>query len=202
MRAAIGFSRPLDLEGAFILGLLHPTPVVSVEPAALSDERLLSNLLELYIHDLSDVFLHVELGVDGRFGYPQLSRYWSEPDSRFPFLIRAGDAIAGFVLATRGSAAPEEPDVFDVAEFFVLRRFRRAGVGRRAAFLLWDRLPGEWTVRVATGNAGALEFWRGVVGDYAQAVSESSTTKGPHTWCVFRFHLHGESTSGPRLPGS
>ena len=37
--------------------------------------------------------------------------------------------------------------MLDVAEFFVLRRYRRSGVGRSAAFLIWKHFPGTWTVR-------------------------------------------------------
>jgi predicted acetyltransferase len=124
---------------------------VLLEAAAPGDAGLLANLLELYIHDLSEVF-PVELGADGRFGYETLPGYWSEPDRRFPFLIRLGGRLAGFVLVTRGVLPSNDPDVFDIAEFFVLRRFRRLGVARRAAFLVWDRFPGRWTVRVSEGK--------------------------------------------------
>ena len=103
---------------------------VVLESATLRDAAVLSNLLELYSHDLSDVFA-LEPGVDGRFGYEKLPLYWSEPESRFPFLIRAGTRLAGFALVTRGSPASDDCDAFDIAEFFVLRRHRRSGVGRR-----------------------------------------------------------------------
>ena len=63
--------------------------------------------------------------------------------------------MAGFSFVTRGSPASDDPETLDVAEFFVLRGWRRSGVGRRAAPLLWDRLPGPWTVRVSTGTGPA-----------------------------------------------
>lgn len=156
---------------------------VSLDVATRSDSAVLSNLLELYIHDLSAVFPHVELGPDGRFGYPRLPLYWSEPDRRFAFLIKCEGRVAGFVLAARDAA-----DVLDIAEFFVMRRYRRSGVGRRAAFLLWDRFPGAWTVRVAEGNVGALAFWRGVVAEYTKGTASESTRSGePNAWRVYSF---------------
>jgi predicted acetyltransferase len=161
---------------------------VSLETATAADLPLLSNLLELYIHDLSAAFPGVELGPDGRFGYPQLGRYWAEPERRFPFLIRCGGRVAGFALVTRGSPATEDPEVFDVAELFVLRSYRRSGVGRRAAFLLWSRLPGRWIVRVSEGNPGAIPFWSGVIAEFARgAVTESTRPGSPHPWRVFSF---------------
>ena len=167
------------------------TTDVSLEAATAADHTLLSNLLELYIHDLSRAFPDVELGADGRFGYRRLPLYWSEPDRRFAFLIKCDGRVAGFVFVTRGSPdSPETEDdnVLDVAEFFVLRRHRRSGVGRRAAFLTWKQFPGTWTVRVSEGNPDALEFWSGVVGEFTGgAVSESQRAGTPNPWRVFSF---------------
>jgi predicted acetyltransferase len=161
---------------------------VVLDVATPADAALLSNLLELYIHDLSETFPNIELGPDGRFGYHRLPLYWSEPEQRFPFLIRCEGRVAGFALARRGSPPAEDPNVLDVAEFFVLRRYRRCGVGRRAAELLWRRLPGTWTVRVSEGNASGLRFWPGVIAEFAQGrVTEFERPGTPHPWRVFRF---------------
>lgn len=48
----------IDLEGTHLVA------------ATEAEHTLLSNLLELYIHDLSALFPQVRLGPDGRFGYP------------------------------------------------------------------------------------------------------------------------------------
>jgi predicted acetyltransferase len=161
---------------------------VSLDAATAADAALLANLLELYIHDLSAAFPDVALGPDGRFGYPPLARYWAEPERRFAYLIRADGQTAGFVLATRGSPAVDDPDVLDVAEFFVLRRFRGAGVGRRAAALLWRRLPGRWVVRVSEANPDGLAFWRRVVEEVTGGHATESTREGRAApWRVLTF---------------
>lgn len=164
---------------------------LTLDAAASADATLLANLLELYIQDLSAAFRDIPLGPDGRFGYPPLPRYWAEPDRRFAYLIRADGRTAGFVLATRGSPVGDDPEVFDVAEFFVLRRFRRAGVGRRAAALLWRRHPGRWTVRVGAANPQALAFWERVVRDAADggpvAVVRPGDPGARGHWHVFAF---------------
>ena len=149
---------------------------------------LLSNLLELYIHDMSAVFRHLEVGADGRFGYRRLPSYFAEPARHFPFIIRKGGRIAGFVLAKRGSPAVSDPEVLDIGEFFVLRQYRRSGVGRQAAFLLWKRLPGRWTVRVSEGNTSALAFWRETIVEFARGGCTELTMHGePNAWRVFIF---------------
>ena len=82
----------------------------------------------------------------------------------------------------------DDPDVFDLAEFFVLRSARRSGVGARAAQLLWDRLPGRWIVRVAEATRGGLPFWARVIHDYAgSTVTQTMHHKEPHSWHVFAF---------------
>jgi predicted acetyltransferase len=160
---------------------------VTLEVATHDTARLLSNLLELYLHDLSEIF-PVQIGADGRFRYANLPLYWSEPQKRFAFLIRSGAQPAGFALATRGSPVTDDPDHLDVAEFFVLRGYRRTGVGRQAAFLLWNRLPGRWVVRVSEANRAGLPFWQTTVQQYTRgAFSESKRPGSPHGWRVFIF---------------
>ena len=69
------------------------------------------------------------------------------------FLLRVDGQWAGFVLVRVG-----EPH--DVAEFFILRKYRRHGVGTVAARLVFARFPGDWQVRQMRANAAATTFWR------------------------------------------
>ena len=170
-----------------------------LERARQEESPLLANLLELYIHDLSEIFPAVQLGADGRFGYPRLASYWSEPGMRFPFLIRRAEKVLGFALAQRGSPLSDDPQVLDVAEFFVLRGERRSGVGARAAALLWDGLPGRWIVRVSEANQSGLPFWSRVVKAYAgDAVIQTERDGAPHRWRVFAFDTQRHVNPGAR----
>jgi len=152
---------------------------------------LLENLLELYIHDLSEIF-SVELGPDGRFGYDKLPLYWTDPVGRHVFLIKYGSRVAGFAMATRGSPASKSQTDLDVAEFFVLRAFRRLGVGRQAAFRLWDAIQGRWVVRVVETNETGVNFWSEVVRSYTSGVFESTITEAPNAWRVFTFETRAK----------
>ena len=172
---------------------------VALNLATRDTARLLSNLLNLYMHDLSDIF-PIQVGADGRFRYDKLPLYWSEPEKHLPFLIYSGEQLAGFALATRGSPATDNPEHLDVAEFFVLRGFRRTGVGRQAAFILWNRLPGEWVVRVSEANRAGLCFWQAAVEQYTHGAFFKSKRPGsPHGWDVFTFssaNVGGRRTRG------
>lgn len=162
--------------------------LVSLERATELDAPLLANLLELYIHDMSAFIARLELGPDGRFGYEKLPLYFSDPARRFAYLIRHDTRAVGFAFVTRGSPVDSDPEVLDVADFFVARGHRRHGVGARAAMLLWGALPGRWTVRVLAANVGALEFWRGVVAEFSQGTAEEeSLADATGDWRIFRF---------------
>jgi predicted acetyltransferase len=47
-----------------------------------------------------------------------------------------------------------------MAEFFVMRKYRRMGIGRRAAIEVLGRFPGSWQVRQQLSNPAATTFWR------------------------------------------
>ena len=160
---------------------------ITLETLEHEDAPLLANLLELYSHDLSGVF-GLEVGPDGRFGYDRLPVYWSEPQRRSAYLIRRGSSIAGFVLTQKGSPLPGLTADQDVTEFFVLRAHRDSGVGREAAFQLWDRGTGSWMIRVADGNAAAQAFWEAVIHAYtAGEFSRDRRTVDGRDWHVFVF---------------
>lgn len=167
---------------------------VLLQPASAQDAPVLANLLELYSHDLSVAF-DLEIGDDGRFGYRYLEHYFKERDRRFAFLIRHRGQLAGFALVIRmppAQGAPIDPPSFDVAEFFVLRRQRRAGVGRAAAVALWRLMPGHWTVRVADSNGTALPFWTEVIAGFTghRPVGQRRVVEG-RPWTYLRFDAPG-----------
>jgi predicted acetyltransferase len=139
------------------------------------------------MQELSEIF-PVALGPEGRFEYTKLPLYWSEPTVRQAFLIKHGSHVAGFAFATRGSPMGEDPDDLDVAEFFVLRAYRRSGIGREAATALWDSVPGHWVVRVSEANRAGLRFWSDVIRSYTSGDFVESVRPGdPQRWRVFRF---------------
>jgi predicted acetyltransferase len=144
----------------------HLVHSVTAAEAPATERPVLDHLLQLYFHDFSELAAlgspYGEVDENGLFGYsPSLDSYWREAD-HIPLLIRADGHIAGFVLLHRWSAL-DRPLDRAVAEFFVLRKYRRAGVGTRAAHLVFRRYPGRWEVPVADYNPDALRFWRTVV---------------------------------------
>jgi predicted acetyltransferase len=129
-------------------------PSVRVVQATEADKPVVRNLLELYEHDFSE-FDDRDVDAHGLYGYRYLDHYWVEADRR-AFLIDVDGRWAGFALVRLGSPT-------DMSEFFVMRKFRRSGVGREAALAIFGMIPGQWQVRQLARNPSATQFWRSVI---------------------------------------
>jgi len=155
-------------------------------PASPDQESVIANLLELYAHDFSE-FYPLELGADCRFGYQHLSLYWSQPD-RYPFLIKVNGKLAGLALIKNDHGVAQSEAVWDVTEFFIVRAYRRRGVGTKAAHKVWERFPGRWEVRVMESNRSALKFWqRAITGFLGTAINPVHLEKDGQQWHIFQF---------------
>jgi predicted acetyltransferase len=160
--------------------------LVEVIPALPEHEPVLANLLELYAHDFSE-FMDLEIGPDGRFGYQHLPLYWKEED-RYPFLILGSGNLAGFAFVRKGSQLSGNLETWDMTEFFVLRGYRRLGVGTKAAHVIWKKLPGTWEIRVRERNRGAKAFWAGAVDTFTdKKIDPIAYEKEGELWHVFSF---------------
>ena len=141
-----------------------PPNTISLRPASSQERGVFDNLVQLYCHDWSEL-VPLDVGLDGRFGGLALEPYWSD-DWRRPCLIQVAETLAGFALIEERSRLTGVRGVFDMAEFFVLRRYRRQGVGYAAAVAAFDRFKGPWEIRQRDENPTATAFWRQVIADY------------------------------------
>ena len=137
---------------------------LEVAEARPDEEHIIQNMMQLYVHDFSEQWAGTERGEledDGFFAEYPLEPYWQEP-GRIPLLLRVEGRLAGFALVNAWSHSGLSLDR-SMAEFFVVRKHRRDGIGRRAAHIIFDRYPGQWETAVARKNHGALAFWRNTV---------------------------------------
>ena len=128
--------------------------MVAVVAASAGEEGTLSNLLQLYQYDFSEIEPS-DVAADGRF------HELDDVSFQHAYLVYAGGQLAGFVLVSRhASYAVAGDTVWSMAEFFVLRKYRRASIGTHAAHLVIDRHPGRWEITQTPNNTVALAFWR------------------------------------------
>lgn len=139
---------------------------ITLKPVPYKQKHILWNLLELYCYDFSE-YIGSDVNESGRFGYRYLDHYWTEK-GRHPFLIMQDNIIVGFVLINQHILLPENTGGFALAEFFVLKRHRRKGVGKAAAFMAFDQFPGKWEISVYRKNQPAVQFWDKAVREYTK----------------------------------
>jgi predicted acetyltransferase len=146
---------------------------VEVLEAVDDDRAVIRRLIQLYHYDFSE-FDGSDVDSHGEFLHRYFDEYWNDSD-RKAFLFRVDGAWAGFALVFTG-----EPR--GIAEFFVMRKYRRHGVGSQAAAHLFERFPGRWTVRQKLLNPPATAFWRKAIPyrfdevDYEGEIVQSFTT--------------------------
>jgi predicted acetyltransferase len=155
---------------------------IELKKAQLQEKNVIFRLLQLYLYEFSEIE-GFDIGADGLFLYEHLDSYWSDPSS-FAFLIYVEGRIAGFVFVNSYTCLPESRSARSIAEFFVLRKYRRKGVGKTAAFDVFNRFPGKWEVRQILENEGGRQFWRKVIeaytrGKYEETVVNNELWRGP-----------------------
>lgn len=160
---------------------------------AATEAALLANLSQLYVHDMSTFFAgtaRLEVGEDGRFLLdPPVDRWLRAPD-HVPLLLRWHGQPAGFALVNAHSVV-DPPADRAIAEFFVVRKYRRSGLGRAAAHAVFSAWPGNWEAAVMRANAGALAFWRSAVTAHGSASAITVHERDDARWdgSVLRFRI-------------
>jgi predicted acetyltransferase len=133
--------------------------------ATAQHRRLVLQLYELYCHDFSPM-TQSDIGDDG---------YWTGDDFLTPwpgdqlqvFLVRVDEQWAGFAWIARGSYLnPVIENHFLMDEFFIMRKYRRQGLGEQVAVRLFNKFEGVWEVGEIPENVEAQQFWRAIIGRY------------------------------------
>ena len=119
------------------------------------DFPALQQMLELYQYELSDIWPQ-DTDAQARYGY-DLGRH--RRGAHFhAHVALAGSQYAGFALVCPARVTRSQGCWME--QFFVLKRFRRQGVGFALARYVLDHHPGEWEVGQMTANTAAQAFWR------------------------------------------
>jgi predicted acetyltransferase len=150
---------------------------VSLRDAKRSDEdqRWIRAVYPEYLDELSATSHSGDTGIFPVYGEHgsrevELLARWFRDDRSHPLLILDDGRPGGFALVSRPLLPSPSADGFDyrMAEFYVRRPFRRRGLGRAAAMLIFSRFSGRWEVSEAVPNKGAVAFWRQTVMGYTQ----------------------------------
>lgn len=152
----------MDALSAFSIAS-NPIPMnaqLAIIPADVSHRDTIRNLYQLYKYDTS-VFNGERVDASGLFSVTRYLDAYRREAERHPFVCRINNNLCGFALVRM-----LEPGLFSMAEFFVMRGYRRQGTGRRFASELFDRFPARWSVAQEEANIPARLFWEQVIQAY------------------------------------
>ena len=168
---------------------------VRLVPVGIANYHTIQNMARFYVYDMSEYLGHQtgwEIPLNGLYECIDFKMYWDNPKTQFPFLIYCGDEIAGFVIIDKRGMNPDVD--FNVAQFFIIRKFKRAGIGRRIAVDCFNQFIGKWNVMCLPENVGAYKFWSSVIREYTQGqFEEYNNCKVSHLddiYNVFQFCSH------------
>lgn len=159
---------------------------IEIVKATIEQKPLLANLLELYAYDFTE-FCDVDIGDNGLYGYEHVHLYWTD-STRFPYLIYVEKKIAGFILVQKGSSLLKDKTVWDISEFFIMKKYKRHGIGTAAALKIWEQFRGPWQVRVLISNRPACSFWLQTIKKFISVTPAKTEAmiKGK-SWIIYRF---------------
>ena len=136
---------------------------IELKQAKAEDREILRNLLEKYDYEFSQ-WDHRDVNQLGLYGYDYLDCYWTEKN-RWAFFILVDGRLAGFAMVNDYPEAKEKTD-YSLAEFFVMYKYRRRGVGKSAAEQIFDRFHGKWQLKRHPKNIPSVYFWDKVITEY------------------------------------
>ena len=159
-------------------------PDFHVDKVDLVFEPVLRNLMEHYLHDMAEWF-QFDSRDDGSYSNSALA-YWERGFE--VYLAFSGSLPIGFAIIDPAEPWNGKKNGHDVDEFFVVRKYRRNGLGNALAEHIWNLYPGEWLVRVFRHNRPALPFWRMAISAYSGGdyVEETREVDGK-PWSYFSF---------------
>ncbi len=168
-------------------------------PASIADYPVIQNMARFYVYDMSAYLGRQkgwELPKSGLFESSDFKKYWQAEDT-YPLIIRQGQEVAGFVIIDKKGSNPTIN--FNVAEFFILRKFQKKGFGREVALRCFEQLAGIWEVMLYPENAGAYRFWKKVIQEYTGGNFNESTKPVAHLKnhekIVFQFDSRTKNTT-------
>jgi predicted acetyltransferase len=150
---------------------------LTIYPITEDEVTVIQNLFEFAVYDLSELN-NANIKKSGLFE-PKINAAELYKDNNcYIYTIQVDDQLAGFVIVKY----IKEEQLYYLNHFFILRKYRKQGIGRRAACEVFDRFKGSWRVSQFEWNMLEQLFWRNVLDQYTKGAyteARRADDKGP-----------------------
>jgi len=136
----------------------------------MNNENILINLMEKYEYEFSQ-YHHWDVHENGLYGCYFEDEYREKTGKYAAFLIEAGGKLAGFVMIGDGINGDKKTD-YQVNELFVMYKYRRLGIGKRALYEILDTYKGTWQVLYHPNNIASACFWERITDEHSDGKCE------------------------------
>lgn len=145
--------------------------LVKLEKIELENKEILKNIYQFYLYDMSE-YNNEEIDSMGLYDVDFLNLFFDD-NGLTSFFIKAAEKIVGVILLQSGKWAPRTGEDYYISEFFVLNKYRRNGVGKKALKELFSLYPGKYMLGQMTNNNRAINFWKSVYSEFNIEYKES-----------------------------
>ena len=129
-------------------------------------KSVLRNLVKMYCYEWSQ-YNKIDIDRYGDYAFEHdLDRFFVK-EKHYAYLVMINDNIVGFILIDTDIEYYKESD-YAISEFFILYKYRREGIGKRAALEVFKQHKGKWEIKMHPQNRGSIEFWKKVVAESAK----------------------------------
>ena len=140
------------------------------------DISLLDNLMQLYLHELSNDFKIDFNNKICKYEY-DLKPYFE--NNKAYFILNNND-IVGFILLDINE------DSFEISEIFILNNYKKQGIAKKAVYKLFNMYEGSWVVKAVPNSKTAENFWLNVIKEYTNNKFELEHI-GKYERAIFKF---------------
>ena len=140
--------------------------MVEIEKVQEEQREILAHLIELYEYDFSE-YENSDVNAYGLYGYSYLDYYWTEKN-RYAYFIKVNGKLAGFAMVCGYCYVSKDKKTLFMSEFFIMKKYRKQGIGKYAAREVLQKHPGKWELTVHPNNPGSHKFWNSVISEVAQ----------------------------------
>jgi len=145
---------------------------VSLRKIELEEKEILANLLEKYNYEFSQ-YDNRDVNKLGLYGHQYLDCYWWEDENGWAYFIEVDSKLAGFIMINDYCEVADRKTDFVISEFFVMYKYRRMGIGKKALFMALDLHRGTWHLKRHTKNENAVHFWNNAINEYTNGKYET-----------------------------